>query len=396
MLNEKKTWAEKYRAVSLKNLKGQDDAILKLKRFIIDFRQGKHAALLYGASGTGKTAMVYALARDMGFEVIELNASSLRNREQIEAILNPASSQASLFAKSKIILIDEIDGISGRDRGGIEAVLGLITTTRYPIFITTNDAWQQKLNPLRQKTDMIEVKEIDYRAVACILDEICKNEKAGVAAELLKSIAIKCRGDVRAAINDLQSVSRSMEIDASSINEREKDESIFNAIKKVFKATKIDSAILNTFDSVNMPIDEIFLWIEENLPYEYSGADLARAYNVLSLADVFRGRIIRQQHWRFLVYEYAFLTAGIASSKKQAKLEFTPYKRPSRILKIWLAKQRNAMKKSIASKLAAATHASLKRILKDFHFYRQIIQHDSRQMDNLRLNEKEREFILEK
>lgn len=43
----------------------------------------------------------------------------------------------------------------------------------------------------------------------------------------------------------------------------------------------------------------IFLWIEENIPYEYKGEELARAYDALSIADVFRGRIHRQQHWRF-------------------------------------------------------------------------------------------------
>ncbi|MFH0831413.1 MAG: replication factor C large subunit [archaeon] len=396
MQNKSETWAEKYRAFSLDDFKGQDDAIFMLKKFIINFRHGKHAALIYGASGTGKTSMVYALARNLGFEVIELNASSMRSREQIESILNPASSQASLFAKSKVILIDEIDGISGKDRGGIDAIVGLIETTKYPIFITTNDAWQQKLNPLRHKTEMIEFKQINYNALAFILDVICRKEGLCINPELLKSIAVKCRGDVRAAINDLQSISQSTEIDTSCIYEREKDESIFNAMKKVFKAVKIDMSVIEAFDSVNVPIDDIFLWIEENIPAEYSGSDLANAYDALSIADVFRGRIHRQQHWRFLIYENAFLTAGIAAAKKQAKLEFTPYKRPSRILKIWMAKQRNAVKKSIAAKLASATHTSLKRALKDFYFYRIILQKGKIYADNLKLSDREMEFILEK
>lgn len=388
--------AEKYRVASLKDFKGQEEITSKLKRFIINFHHGKHAALVYGASGTGKTALVYALANDLGFEVLELNASNLRNRKQIEGVLNPASLQASLFAKSKIILIDEIDGISGKDRGAVDAVIELVATTKYPIFITTNDVWQKKLNPLRQKTELVGVKEIDYKIIGEILKEICKKEKLSIDINTIKDIAIKCKGDVRAAINDLQSIALLEKIDASCIHEREKDESIFNAMQKVFKATKISQDILDAFSSVNMPIDEIFLWLDENLPYEYAGKDLAKAYDALSMADVFRGRIIRQQHWRFLVYENALMTAGISASKKQAKIGFTPYKRPGRILKMWLAKQRNAIKKTISFKIASATHASSKRILKDFYFYRIILQKDSTIMENLNLSSQEKEFIIEK
>lgn len=389
-------WSEKYRAVSLKDFKGHEEIILKLKKFIIDFHHGKHAAMVYGASGTGKTALVYALANDLGFEVLELNASDLRNRKQIEGVLNPASLQASLFAKSKIILIDEIDGISEKDRGAVDAVIGLVATTKYPIFITTNDVWQKKLNPLRQKTELIGAKEINYKIVGEILKEICKKEKICFDAATMADLAIKCKGDVRAAINDLQSIALLEKTDASCIHEREKDESIFNAMQKVFKATKISQDILDAFDSVNMPIDEIFLWLDENLPYEYTGRDLAKAYDALSMADVFRGRIIRQQHWRFLVYEYALITAGISASKKQAKVGFTPYKRPGRILKMWLAKQRNAIKKTVAVKIASFTHTSRKRVLKDFYFYRIILQKDTKIMENLNLSDQEKEFIAER
>jgi replication factor C large subunit len=395
-MSQPEIWTEKYRAISLKDFRGMEETISRLKRFIANFPHGKHAALLYGASGTGKTALVYALAHDLQLEVIELNASDLRNREQIENVLNPASSQASLFAKSKIILIDEIDGISAKDRGGIESVIELINTTNYPIFITTNDAWQKKLNPLRQKTELIEVKEIDYKSIEEILKEICRKEKIRIDVDSVKSIAIKCKGDVRAAINDLQSVALLGEIDASCIHEREKEESIFHAMQKVFKAAKVSPELLGAFDSVNMPIDEIFLWIDENLPYEFQGAELAGAYDALSIADVFRGRIIRQQHWRFLVYENALITAGISASKKQTKIGFTQYKKPGRILKMWLAKQRNAMKKTIAEKIATATHASSKRVLKDFYFYRTMLKKDSKIMENLRLSEQEKNFVIEK
>lgn len=397
----KETWAEKYRAISLKDFKGQEEAIAKLKYFMINFRKGKRAAILYGPVGSGKTSLVNALARDMGFEIIEMNASDLRNRDQIESVLNQASNQKSLFAKSKILLIDEIDGISGySDRGGIKAISDLIYSARFPVFMTANDVWDRKFNELRRKAELIQVKEIDYKAVTEILKYICAEEKIKIREDLLKTIAIKSKGDARAAINDLQSIASDKEylckIDVSSIDEREREESIFNAMQKIFKAVKIDSKILDTFDSVNMSIDDVFLWMDENIPIEYKNREeIAKAYDALSIADVFKGRIHRQQHWRFLVYEYALLTAGIAAAKKQARIGFTSYNKPQRILKMWFAKQRNAKKKSIALKIAKATHTSLRKTLKEFPLMKEFLKSGNIQQ-NLRLNEDEIEFLVQK
>ena len=92
-----------------------------------------------------------------------------------------------------------------------------------------------------------------------------------------------------------------------------------------------------------MNLDEIILWIEENIPHEYKGISLARAYERLSKADIFRGRIYRQQYWRFMVYENILLSYGISASKNlEAPINsnFVRYKKPTRILKIWLHNQK--------------------------------------------------------
>jgi replication factor C large subunit len=150
--------------------------------------------------------------------------------------------------------------------------------------------------------------------------------------------------------------------------------------------------MLTIFDEVNMPIDQVFLWVEENIPLEYSGQELAKAFDALSIADVFRGRIYRQQHWRFMVYEYFLLSGGIAAAKKTNRGGWTSYKKPSRILKIWLQNQRAAKKKTICQKYARYCHISTKQAMKDFLLVRKILMGDGvRQL--LKLSKDEIDYL---
>jgi replication factor C large subunit len=360
-------FSEKYRFKSFSEFKGQGLAIENVKIFLNSFPK-KKSLILYGTPGVGKTSLAYAIALENDAEILELNASDLRNKEKINMIIGPAIQQKSLFKTSKIILIDEVDGISSsKDRGGLAELLGLIEKTNYPIIITANDIWDKKFNLLRKKSLLVGLKEVDYKVIFDLLIDICKKENLVVSSDLIKTIAIKAKGDVRAALNDFEMLSK-MDVGelVKEVGERNKEQSIFEALQFVFKRAEINKEMIEVYDKVNMPIDELFLWIDENIPLEYSSVELARAFNALSLADVFRGRIYRQQHWRFMVYEYFLLGSGIAASKKYNRGGFTSYKKPSRILKIWLNNQRYAKKKSISMKYARYCHISIKQAMKDF------------------------------
>ena len=389
---------EKYRASCFADIKGQASAIDSLKVFLKNFPY-KKSIVLHGPAGTGKTSLAYALAKEANLELFELNASDLRNRQSLEEVMKPAIEQQTLSGKKgKIILVDEVDGVTTVDRGGLPELMALIEKTQFPIIITANNIWQQKFNLLRRKTELIKLKEISYETTLSMLQDIVRKERKFVSYDTLKTLAAKARGDIRAALNDLQTVLalEKTEILPEDIHEREKEEDIFNVLRKVFK-NKSDPKLTQAFDSVDMPIDDIFLWIEENIPYEYQNEPLAlaKAYDALSMADVFRGRIYRQQHWRFLVYESFFLTAGIsfASTKSKSLNEFTVYQRPKRVLKIWLQNQKYAKKKTIAMKYAKKVHISQKRAMKEFFLLPMILNSEARKQ--LDLSDEENEFLDE-
>jgi replication factor C large subunit len=388
-------WVEKYRPKKINDVKGQDEAITKLRRFLATYKiSKKKAVLLHGAPGIGKTSLAHAVAKGLNYEIFELNASDLRNKKEMQTILKPALQQKSLIKENKLILIDEADGVSGmKDRGGLSEILNLISTTSYPIIITANNAYHKKLSALRKKTELIELKNIDYKIINTILFSILEKEDLFLNANLVTSIGVRSKGDLRAAINDLQAVSRTRDPEMINLDERNKEVTIFNALKKVFKE-KATNETLGAYNEVNMQIDEIILWVEENIPEEYEGVELAKAYEALAQVDLFKGRIYKQQYWRFLVYENIFLSFGIAASKKQPKAGFTSYKKPSRILKIWLNNQKTVRKKSIAAKYAKLVHIGQKRAMQDFYFLKEIIKSNINIQKQLRLSDEELEYVM--
>jgi len=392
MANQSIPWVEKYRAESFEDIKGQEFAIDKVKLFLRNFPR-KKALILYGAPGTGKTSLAYAIASELDAEILELNASDLRDKKKVSEIIGEASLQKSLFHKTKIILVDEVDGISAKDKGGLAELLGIIEKTNFPVIITANDIWDKKFSLLRQKCELVELKSVDYKVILEILKKICEKENLSIKEDVLVSISIRARGDVRAAINDLQVLSQ-MEIPevVKEIGERDKEEAIFSVLQYIFKTSKIDTKMIHIFDEINMPIDEIFLWIEENIPLEYKGEELAKAFDALSRADVFRGRIQRQQYWRFMVYEYFFMGAGVASVKKYNRTGWTNYKRPTRILKIWLQNQRAKKKLSICQKYAKHCHISTKQAMKDFLLLKIILKNPKIRAE-LKLSDDEIEYL---
>ena len=105
----------KEESLKLEDVRFQD--VRSIKNYVLG--KNKKPLLVHGPPGTGKTASVYAIANELGYEVVEANASDFRDKNSINSVVGSALNQVSLFKKGKIILIDELEGFSGNaDRGG--------------------------------------------------------------------------------------------------------------------------------------------------------------------------------------------------------------------------------------------------------------------------------------
>lgn len=363
-------WTIKYSPQTTQEIAGQDVQVITLKTFAKEWpRRKKRALILYGLPGCGKTSAVYALAKELNLEILEVNASDFRDEEKLEASVGQASKQRSLFGKSKILLVDEVEGVFSKfDQGAVPTLVRLIKETSFPIIFTANDPWDKKFSPLRTACELVEFKGLDHQTVLNVLRRICDAEKIAYEEKALSSLARRANGDLRGAIIDLQTLTENNSFRMEQLEllgSRHKTDTMFNALMKIFKTT--DSFVARTsLEDVQEDLDETILWIDENLPKEYTKPqDIARAYEKIAHADLFRGRIRKNQYWYFLITISQLLSAGVALSKDQKYSAFVRYSPPQRLLKIWRSNMRFLKRVSIAEKIARKTHCSKKIALQE-------------------------------
>ncbi len=400
-------WTDKYKPKRLDEIVGQEQGISQIRIFMNEWRKGKpkyKALLIYGPPGVGKTASVYALANEINAELIEMNASDFRNATKVKEVLGHASTQMSLFGKYKIILVDEVDGIHGKeDRGGLAAVIKVIQESKFPVFLTANDPWAQNLKPLRNLCQFVEFKRVNARAIIALLEKICRREGIVYDRKALSAIAQRNNGDVRACILDLQAIAEHSKRvtleDVRDLASRNREQNVFDTLKIIFKTKSVMAAILAVANADKDP-DELMLWIEENIANEYERIDeIAKAYNAISRADVFYGRV-RNQFWRLKVYGNELMSAGVAVAKHEMYRKFTKYRPPILLKKMAETKEeREALKKAL-EKFAKRLHASKNEVKKVYLpviriIYTRDLEKAAKISRSLRLSKEEIEALCE-
>ena len=89
---------------------------------------GAKAVLLSGPPGIGKTTVATLIASELGYETLELNASDTRSKKAIteelaDVVLSQAISSVSGHVHKRLVIMDEVDGMGGSDRGGIPELI---------------------------------------------------------------------------------------------------------------------------------------------------------------------------------------------------------------------------------------------------------------------------------
>jgi len=358
-------WVEKYRPRTVAEVIGNEEA----KASFIDWlrkKSRKRAVLLYGPAGVGKTALVHAAANDFKYKVIEMNASDTRTEEAMMKIAGPATSltsleKFSLGIKGSLLLLDEVDGVFGReDRGGVSAIMRIVQESRVPVVLTANDPDIERLRPLRRACRLIRLRGVRIPLIVAFLQKICLVENVAAEEEALEMIAQNSQGDVRSAVNDIQTLCEGKRTlrreDAQRIFVRNKGFNVYETLRGMFSAGSAAEAY-KVLDGSLMDYDTLLLTIHDNLPLRYRDPEkLATAYDVLSKADVFRGRV-GTENWQLLSYVLELLTQSTTIAPK----EYQPFNfifPPTKLTLLkWTRSERTLLEK-ICAAIGSRCHVS--------------------------------------
>ncbi|CAB4060962.1 RFC1 [Lepeophtheirus salmonis] len=170
-------WVDKYKPMNLKNIIGQQGDRSNMRKLLEWLRNWSKynengpnkqkppprpspwatagdnggwakCALL---SGVGKTTTASLVCKELGFDIMELNASDGRSKKSLDTNVKEALSSRSLskISAKRVLLMDEVDGMAGNeDRGGIAALILLLKSSKIPVICMCNDRNHEKIRSL--------------------------------------------------------------------------------------------------------------------------------------------------------------------------------------------------------------------------------------------------------
>jgi replication factor C large subunit len=398
-------WVEKYRPKKITEVLGNEEAKAIFVEWLKNKRHLKKAVLLYGPPGVGKTALVNAAANEFGYKIIEMNASDTRTEKAINKIAGPATffiglDKFSTASKGNLLFLDEVDGVAGKeDRGGIGAIVKIVEESRVPVIMAANDTDLEKIRPLKKVSTLIRFQQVRLPLIITMLRRICVMEHVEAEYEALERIAENSKGDVRSAINDLQSLSEPNKLltlqDTLTLSTRNKDISMEETLRGFFSAKSLAEAA-TLLSRSNVDYDDFLLSVSDNLPRRYDEPkELAEAYDFVSRADVFRGRI-GTEHWTLLRYFFNDMARAAAVSPESYK-PFDFISPPIRIITLFWTKGKRTMLENICGKIGLQCHVSRVTAKNDFiPFLKAILEKNktSSIISGFKLEDEEVEYLL--
>uniref|UniRef100_A0A7S1KUK3 AAA+ ATPase domain-containing protein n=1 Tax=Percolomonas cosmopolitus TaxID=63605 RepID=A0A7S1KUK3_9EUKA len=215
------------------------------------------SVLIYGKPGIGKTTAARLVAESLGFEVLEMNASDTRSKnslkEQVAQLVDNQSmfryctnlssnaSSAANTKKRQCLIMDEVDGMSTGDRGGIAELLKIIRTSRMPIICIANDGRDQKLKSLRAYSMDMQFDAPPEQVIFVKMRNLCQKENLKITDQALRNIINSLDGDIRAIVTNLQFMAKRQT--------KEKSQQIMQGAQDVQKDSQIPN-IFSLADSI--------------------------------------------------------------------------------------------------------------------------------------------------
>ena len=333
-------WVEKYRVSEFDSFFGNEKSRLLIINWLKKWIKGTKPLLIIGPPGTGKTSFVKSLAKLLDLDLIELNASDLRNKINLETIINPILLNNSIFGKRMLLFLDEVDGISGRDDyGGMPFLSNILKNADVPIIMASNSK-SYKMKDIIKNSKLVEFRPLSSFASYMLLQNVMRMERKHLESSEQFKIISQSRGDARTLLNTLQA---KLEGEVNSDGNTGTELSIEECINKFFTLTDISQAkqLLIT-SSIRYSTPKYGFTSEErskdflNALYtsivsserNIQSDDLANMLEKLSEIDLFVNRIYEKRNWSLLRYANDLFLHKLFRISRDKAIEYNQYSVP--------------------------------------------------------------------
>ena len=312
-------WSEKYRPQNFMHLIGNEDARQLFARWFEKWKKGTKPLLLVGPPGIGKTTLANLAGKNFGYDMISLNASDVRNKKNIQEILEPVLGNQTVLGKP-MIFVDEVDGVHGRsDYGGVEALINILKEPTIPIILAANNDSSDKMKKIKKTVKTIALRPLPPRLLRLYLNMVLEKENAYINPGRLIKLILESNGDIRSMLNSAQALITGFEPSTERTFEPLDVEEGINAF---YKAQSIDEARAVLYSMHIDPREKINAFYSSIITSNISNLELAKFLQVVSEAAMLYGRIMKTQEWRLLRYLDSIL---LSLYQKDTTIRYSKY-----------------------------------------------------------------------
>jgi replication factor C large subunit len=359
-------WSEIYRPKRVEQMVGNENARLAALKWLKKWVSGTKPLLLVGPPGVGKTTLVHAIAKQFGFDLVEMNASDTRNREGLQKRITPVMNNRSIFGARILLFLDEVDGISGReDSGGLDLLGEMMKEPTVPVIMAANQK-SVKMKEIAKACKLVEFFPVPPRLLLMFLEHVLTSEGEKLGPGDKVALVNDSRGDIRTLLNSAQSRVAGY----STVSNRDVAEiDIQDAINGYFAASGREQAVqfLARADAAfpdpryqgtdaESRRKDIIGALFSTIVSSQSGDTLAEMLDVLSKADVFVGRAGRRREWSLLRYVRSMLAYGLYDMSRGKGIRYSQYSLPWTVMGPVFARAQTIRK--LASIIGPAMHVS--------------------------------------
>jgi replication factor C subunit 3/5 len=208
-LNYSLPWVEKYRPKNIEEIISHTQNIETIKKLLEN--ESLPHLLFHGSPGTGKTSMIMAIAKkiygkNMRLMVMKLDASDDRGINSVRDDIKGFAEKTNMFQKGiKLIILDEVDAMTFDAQFALRRIIEIYSSSVRFCLICN---YENKIIPaIRSRCANFRFSNIDNKNISIKLNQIKQTEKLECENGVIETIAKISKGDLRKAINLLQSVS---------------------------------------------------------------------------------------------------------------------------------------------------------------------------------------------